>query len=247
MASVCGHPHVDRSTFRRRPPGQNPDTLAIHPQVRLVVKPYASALPLGFFTFGIGMFLLAASGAQWVERKETHSIGILLVTFVFPLEFLAAVIAFLARDTMAAAALGVFSTSWLAIGALALTSTPGVRSAAFGYYLAAFAIMIAALASVAALGNLLIAGIMSLAVVRAATAAAYELGAAVGVEKAGGWIAVLIFAAAMYGGLAFLLEDVLGKRVLPTFRRGAAREAVEGDLHAQLGALEAEAGIRQSL
>ena len=44
MASVCGHPHVDRSTFRRRPPGQNPDTLAIHPQVRLVVWLIAALL-----------------------------------------------------------------------------------------------------------------------------------------------------------------------------------------------------------
>jgi len=34
--------------------------VSIHPQVRIVVKPYGSALPLGFFSFGIGLLLLRA-------------------------------------------------------------------------------------------------------------------------------------------------------------------------------------------
>jgi hypothetical protein len=42
----------------------------------------------------------------------------------------------------------------------------------------------------------------------------------------------------MYGGLAFLLEDVHKDAVLPVFRLGLSKEAVEGD---------DEAGVRQAL
>jgi succinate-acetate transporter protein len=221
--------------------------VSIHPQVRLVVKPYGSALPLGFFAFGIGMFLLAALGAEWVKPEEAKTIGLLLASFVFPLEFLAAVIAFLARDTVAAAALGVFSTSWLAVGLVLYQSEPGVLSKAFAYYLIAFTVVIVALGVVAVLGKPLIALILLLAALRTVFAAIYELGGGRGFEHAGGWLALAIFVVAMYGGLAFLLEDALGRRVLPVFRIGGSREAVEGDLSDQLSRLGDEAGVRHTL
>jgi uncharacterized protein len=52
---------------------------------------------------------------------------------------------------------------------------------------------------------------------------------------------------AMYGGIAFLLEDALGRTVLPLGRQGRSREAVEGSLSDQLRRLEDEAGVRHTL
>ena len=49
------------------------------------------------------------------------------------------------------------------------------------------------------------------------------------------------------GGLAFLLEDVLGGQVLPVFRRGASKESIEGGLDTQLAGLADEAGVRKAL
>jgi succinate-acetate transporter protein len=219
----------------------------IHPQVRVVVKPYGSALPLGFFAFGVGMFLLAALGAGWVKPEEGKTTGLLLVAFVFPLEFLGTVIAFLARDTVAAAALGVFATSWLATGLVLYTGKPGVLSAAFGYYLVALTVVTLALGVAALLGKPLIAAILLLAGVRSLLAAVYELGGGQGWERVAGWIALAIFVVAMYGGLAFMLEDSLGRRVLPVFRIGGSREAIEGDLSDQLRGLGDEAGVRHTL
>ena len=43
-------------------------------------------------------------------------------------ELVATVIAFLARDTMGATALGLFSTSWLTFGVALLTAKPGATS-----------------------------------------------------------------------------------------------------------------------
>src|SRR3954454_21704190 len=90
--------------------------VAIHPQVRVVVRPYGSVVPLGFLAFGSGMFLYAAFDAPWGKASEGHTIGLMLVAFVAPLEALAAVIPFLARDTMAGVALGLFTGSWLLTG-----------------------------------------------------------------------------------------------------------------------------------
>jgi hypothetical protein len=51
----------------------------------------------------------------------------------------------------------------------------------------------------------------------------------------------------MYGGLAFLLEDATGTAVLPLARRGSSREAIEGDMAAQLAGLGGEPGVRKHL
>lgn len=47
-----------------------------------------------------------------------------LAAFVFPLDAVAALMAFWARDTLAATVLGLFSTSWLTIGVSLITGAP---------------------------------------------------------------------------------------------------------------------------
>ena len=212
-----------------------------------MVQPYGSALPLGFFAFGIGMLLLAAMGAGWVQATEARTIGTLLATFVFPLELLAAVVAFLARDTAAASSLALFAGSWLGVGLLARESRPGVLSEGLAWFLVGFTVVAIALAIAAAPGKPVLGVIMSLAAVRAVLAAAYEFGGGRGWERAGGWVAFAIFVAAMYGGLALLLEEVHGRQVLPFPRLGSSKEAVEGSLSQQLRGLEDEPGVRHTL
>ncbi len=222
--------------------------MGVHPQVRVVVKPYGSALPLGFFSFGVGMFLYAAQGAEWVTSPaDVHSAGLLLAAFVFPLELLATVIAFLARDTTAAVSLGMFSTSWLANGLLLLRWKPGVLEPTLAYWLIAFTCVIVLLGIAAWSGKPMISVLLVVASARAISDAVYQLGGGTGWLHAGGWIALAIFAVAMYGGLAFLLEDAAGKTVLPLLRRGKSKEAIEGSLEEQLRGLEDEAGVRHTL
>jgi hypothetical protein len=55
------------------------------------------------------------------------------------------------------------------------------------------------------------------------------------------------FFVALYGGLALALEDANQETVLPLFRRGQARGAIEGGLDEQLEGLAREAGVRQQL
>ncbi|MES1248844.1 MAG: hypothetical protein ABUS54_14350, partial [Actinomycetota bacterium] len=60
-------------------------------------------------------------------------------------------------------------------------------------------------------------------------------------------LGVVVFVLAMYGGLAFLLEDVRKEAVLPVFWRGSSQESLAGDLASQLADLGDEAGVRKTL
>ena len=99
---------------------------------RIVLRPVGSGLPLGFFSFGIGMLLLGCSAIGWIPVNEQKDVGMFLVRFVFPLELVATVFAFLARDTLGATTLGLFTTSWLALGWADIASAPGKKSITVG-------------------------------------------------------------------------------------------------------------------
>ena len=70
--------------------------------MRIVLRPLASSLPIGFFAFGTGTILLTAIELMWVPLPQTKSVLILILAFVVPLELLSGVFAFLARDVGAA-------------------------------------------------------------------------------------------------------------------------------------------------
>jgi uncharacterized protein len=220
---------------------------SIHPQVRVVVRPYGSPIPLGFFAFGIGMFLYAALSAGWVKPVDQHTVGLLLALFVFPLQVIATVFAYLARDGAAGTALGLFSTSWLASGVLLATGTPGSLDRAEGFYFIAFTIVILLLAGASIAGRPLLSLFLLVSSCRTVTGAVYQLGGGRGWDTVSGWFALVSFCVALYAGLAFLLEDSLGRTVLPLARVGAARTSIEAGLEEQLEAIEDEAGVRRRL
>ena len=116
-----------------------------------------------------------------------------------------------------------------------------------GYFLIAFTIAVLILAAVSWLGQPLIAILLTASSGRGALSAVYELGGGKGWNEAGGWLALAIFCVAMYGGLAFLLEDAKGFAVLPLGRRGSSREAIEGGMETQLAGFADEPGVRKHL
>src|SRR5213082_3769877 len=127
--------------------------MAHHEQTRIMLRPVGSGLPLGFFSFGIGMLLLGCSAIGWIPVAEQKDVGMLLMSFVFPLELVATVFAFLARDTLGATTLGLFTTSWLALGWADLSAPPGSTSAALGIYLFGFATPVLLIAAMSTLGK----------------------------------------------------------------------------------------------
>src|SRR5438477_8058342 len=99
-------------------------------QVRIFLRPIGSALPLGFFSFGIGMLLLGTQALGWIPLHEQKNVGMMLVAFGFPLELVATIVAFLARATRSmATTLGLFTTSWVAISWADIDAVPGALRA----------------------------------------------------------------------------------------------------------------------
>jgi uncharacterized protein len=215
-------------------------------QTRIFLRPIGSGLPLGFYSFGIGMLLLGSLAIGWISAAEQKQVGMLLISFVFPLELIATVMAFLARDTLGATTLGLFTTSWLALGWAYMSSPPGATSTTVGIYLFGFATAALLIALMSTLGKPFFSALLSLAVARMVLSGYYEVGGAHEWLKVSGGIGIGLAALAMYGGTALGLEDARQRAVLPLFRRGAAVSAFSG-FEAQLDRLEAEPGVRQQL
>lgn len=214
---------------------------------RVTVRAYGSPIPLGFFSFGIGMLVLAGEEFHWIAPGQIHTAGLVIATFVFPLEFLAAVIAFLARDAAASTALGLFSASWLALGLTQTVSGPQRHNAAIGLWLIGFGVMMFALVAAALKPRPLLGIVLTLAGLHALLGAPVELGGPEALAVASGAVDFTIFVYAIYGGLAFLLEDARGQAVLPVPRNGAAHAAFHTDLDSQTAGIHHEAGIRNQL
>jgi succinate-acetate transporter protein len=217
------------------------------PALRINVRPLADPLPLGLFAFGIGMLMLAGQTAGWIPTGEAKQVGLLLASFVFLLEGFSTVFAALARDTLATTVLGLFTTSWLALGLQLVTGKPGAISHAVGFFLLAFAAPIISLAVLAASGKPLIALVLTLSATRAILDGIYQLSGSTGIEHAAGYVAAAIAGVAWYAGTAMALEDIRQRAVLPVMRRGAGAAAMDGDLQPQLDHALGEAGVRSQL
>jgi hypothetical protein len=202
-----------------------------------VVRPYVSPLPLGFFSFGVGMVLLGGIGLGWLSSaQDVRAAGVLMAAFVFPLELVAAIVAVLSRDTGAATTLGLFTTSWLGLGLLDVLDPTQQTSRTVGLFLVAFAIMLVPLAVAAAFGKVLMTVVLSVSIARAVLQGAYQLGAPAWVDTANGVAALAVFVLAWCAGTAFLVEDLRGPTALVP-RRGQARAALA----------DGRPGVRQQL
>jgi succinate-acetate transporter protein len=215
-------------------------------QVRIFLRPIGSALPLGFFSFGVGMLLLGTQAVGWIPVVEQPQVGRLLVAFVFPLELVATLLAFLARDTLGATTLGLFTTSWLALGWSDLSSPPGKTSVTLAIYLFGFAAVVLVLALMSTLGKPFFSLLLGVACARMVVAGYVQIGGSQTWAHVDGWVAIALTALALYGGAALGLEDAHRRELLPLFRRGGADEAFQG-FEAQLERLESEPGVRQQL
>lgn len=219
-----------------------------HEQTRIMLRPVGSGLPLGFFSFGIGMLLLGCQAIGWIPVAEQRDVGLLLATFVFPLELLAVIFAFLARDTLSATTLGLFTTSWLALGLSDLTAPAGSTSVTLGIYLFGFAAAAGILALLSVSGKPFFTALLGIAVARMVLSGLYEVGGGgKHVLHASGWCGLVLAGLAMYGGAALALEDAQQGAVLPLFRRGQAAHAFAGSYDDHLERLEAEPGVRPQL
>jgi succinate-acetate transporter protein len=216
-------------------------------RTRVVLRPIAGPLALGFF--GLAAATVVMSGLQlgWVEPTEGKQVALCILAFTVPLQFTASLFGFLARDGVAATGMGLLSGIWAAVGVVTFTGKPGSTSDALGLFLLVAGAAMGAPASSAVASKLVPALVLSTAGLRFVVTGLYQLTANETWEDTAGVIGLVLAGLALYAAYAAEFEDVLKRPVLPLGRRGKGELAVKGTYAQQIANVAHEPGVRQQL
>lgn len=215
------------------------------PGVQIVLRPIGNPLSLGMAGLAIASLVQSGYDLRWIGRGEGLKVGLVLLAVPFFLQFVASVLAFLARDGATGTAVGVLSASWLAIALIHIASKGPHRSGALGMMLLASGGLLVLTATAIGVSKLLPSAVFGVVGIRFALAGVYELGGAHSFSYAAGIAGLVVVALAGYCVLAFDLEGMHHRAVVPTFRRGRAQEALSGATPAALDDVVHEPGVRQ--
>lgn len=224
-------------------PYTNPEAL----HTRIFLRPLANPLSLGFLGTFFASMLLVGNELGWVPVAESHKLAIGILVFSVPLQFIACIYGFLVRDTVCATGMGVQAGMWSVIGLNHLFAKPGSTNAALGLMLVMGAFAVAMPAIGAAGGKTLAAAVMFITAIRWGITGGYEFHSGDAWKTASGAVGLLLAVVALYASLAFEIEEQRHSPLLPTFRSGGGRKAMEAPLAMQVEKVSNEAGVRKQL
>lgn len=238
------------TTQHRGPHPDSPDpgsaTGGLEQGVRVVVRPLGNPLPLGFLALMVATAALAMLQLHVLVPEQGRIVATGVLALTVPLQLVASVLGFLARDPVAGTGMGVLAGTWASIGFALLESPPGATSPALGVLLLCSAVAMC-VPTVAATGKLAALLVMGLSALRFAVTGVGELVGSSSWLTAAGWVGVVLGIIAAYAALAFEVEDVRHRTVLPVGRRAGGADTMTGDAGAELGSLVHEAGVRNQL
>jgi uncharacterized protein len=217
------------------------------PLARIVVRPIASPLTLGFLALAVSTFTMAGVELHWIPASQDSYAGLAVLVFAVPLQFLSCIYGFLARDSIAGTGMGLLSGSWLVVGLLTFLGHFGKPAPALGLLLLGSATAILVPAIVGAASKPLATLVMTGAALRFWLTAAYEMRGGAAWKYAAAAEGLVLAGVALYAALAFELEDNRKHTVLPTLRRREARQAMSGSVSDEVAQVHHEAGVRKQL
>ncbi len=204
-----------------------PRTADDTPRAHIFLRPIGTPLSLGMAGLAIASLVQSGFDLHWIAKSQGLEVGLVLLAVPFFLQFLASVLSYLARDGTMGTAVGVLSASWLAIALIHIASRGGHRSGALGLMLLAAGGILLLTALAIGATKLLPSAVFGVAGIRFALSGVFELGGRHPWETAAGIAGLVVVALAAYGVLAFDLEGMHHRAILPTFRRGRARAALQ--------------------
>ncbi|KUO17564.1 GPR1/FUN34/YaaH family transporter [Streptomyces dysideae] len=235
---------------RAQPPGERAEPTGRHfepdlrPMTRINLHPIASPMPVGFFAVAIASVMVGSLQLGFLGG-DAHRAVALTILPAFILQLIVSILAFGARDVLAATLMACFSGTWLA-SSLVLAINPPAGTEVLGVLNLVFAVFALLMATVANRKRAMWF-VLCVAVPRFAVASLFNFTGAAWLGYVSGAFGLLLAAVAVYAAFALMLEDMRGEEVLPVGRRGPAHDAVEGDLAVQLRNLERQAGVRRTL
>jgi hypothetical protein len=186
---------------------------------QVFLRPLANPLPLGFLALAAGTLMVAGLQLDWLAPTDGSTVALVLIAFVFPLQLLTSVLSYLARDVVAGTGMGILSGTWLSIGLVLLTSSPGATNDALGLFLLIAGVAMWAPASAAMASKLVPAAVLTTAGLRFLVTGAFELSASVTWERIAGIVGLILCGLGVYAAYAMVLEGELRRQVLPLGRR----------------------------
>lgn len=213
----------------------------------VLLRPLAGPLALGFLGLAGASLVLAGLQLGWVEPAEGKKVALILIAFTVPLQLLASVLAFSARDGVAATGMGLLAGIWLSIALVLYTSKPGSTSGALGLFLLLATVAMWVPATGALSAKLVPALVFGTAGLRFGLGGLHQLTGAGAWEDVAGVVGLALTGLAVYAAAAAGLEDALERAVLPLGRQGKGRLAMEGTYGQQVAELHREPGVRQQL
>ena len=216
-------------------------------RTRVTLRPIASPLAVGFLALAGASFVVAGLQLGWVEPTEGKKVALVVLAFTVPLQLLASILGFLARDAVAATGMGLLSGIWAGFALVTFTSKPGSTSDALGLFLLLAFVAMLAPATAALSSKLVPALVLGSASLRFGLGGLHQLtGDELWEDIAGVW-GLWLTAVAVYAAYAVELEDALKRPVLPLGRRGRGEKAVQGTYAQQIAEVHREPGVRQQL
>jgi uncharacterized protein len=213
---------------------------------RVVLRPLANPLPLGFLALTVATVAFATVQLGWIPHSQGHTVALGVLALTVPLQFLAAVMGFLARDPVAATGMGVLSGTWAAACLATLTSPPGSASEGLGVILLMSAACLLVPAA-AARHKAILALVIFTSATRFGVTGIAEIDGGTTWMHAAGWLGIALAVLSGYAALALELEGSESRTVLPLGRTGASKRAVDGRLADQVEQVATEPGVRQQL
>jgi succinate-acetate transporter protein len=211
---------------------------------RVVLQPIAAPSILGLFGLAAATFVVGAWLADWYGGAATPGLLFPLVAILGGVaQFAAAMWAFRARDGLASAVHGTWSSFWMAYGILYLLGTVGVLALPAGTFTELGYWLTASVAATAV--NLAFTALLTALWVGAGLLAVGYLSGVHGWVDIGGWVWVAAAIAAWYTASAMMIEDTTGRVVLPLGDRGLEEEPLPGGIvHHPIEFEYGEPGVR---
>jgi succinate-acetate transporter protein len=224
------------------PPNLDHEAIA----TRVVLRPLATPLPLGFLALAVATVAFASVQLSWIPRSEGATVALGVLVLTVPLQLLAAVMGFLARDPVAATGMGILSGTWGAVCLATLSSPPGAASDGLGVILLASAACLL-VPAVAARTKLVPALVIATSAARFALTGIAEIDGGQTWMSVAGWVGIALAVISGYAALALELEGSESRTVLPLGRTGPSSQALDGQLNDQVLRIGTEPGVRQQL
>src|SRR4051794_9356966 len=73
---------------------------SIEDATRVVLRPIANPLPLGFLALGAATLLVSGLQLGWLHASQGNDVALILLAFVFPLQLITSIFGYLGRDVV---------------------------------------------------------------------------------------------------------------------------------------------------